>query len=161
MNTIDLSPLYRNSVGFDRFASLINSALTGDSSSGGYPPYNIEVLDENKYAISVAVAGFSQDDLELQVENGVLTVKGNKETNDESKYLYQGIASRSFERKFNLADYVEVTGADLSNGLLTIELVKEIPEAMKPRTISINDGSNILQHKSDQDKEKRKSEKAA
>lgn len=143
MNSIDLTPLYRSSVGFDRLASLIDSALTADASAGGYPPYNIEILDEKRYAITLAVAGFAHKDLDIQVEKGVLTVRGNKSAKEERKYLYQGIANRTFERKFNLADYVEVTGADLTNGLLTISLVKEIPEAMKPKTIAINQGNTL------------------
>ncbi|MBD1388951.1 Hsp20 family protein [Neiella sp. HB171785] len=150
MNAIDLTPLYRSSVGFDRLASMLNSALTTESSSTGYPPYNIEVLDENRYVITLAVAGFSQDEIDIQVEKSVLTVRGNKASKDERRYLYQGIANRTFERKFNLADYVEVTGADLVNGLLTIDLVKEVPEAMKPRTIAINQPNKAIEHKSEQ-----------
>lgn len=153
MNSIDLSPLYRNSVGFDRLASLIDHALTSEAGGSGYPPYNIEVLSESRYAITLAVAGFTQEELDIQVEKGVLTVHGNKNADDESKYLYQGIASRAFERKFNLADYIEVTDADLSNGLLTITLVKEIPEEMKPKSISINKSSNVLEHKLEGDAE--------
>lgn len=159
MNSVDLTPLYRSSVGFDRLASLIDSALTAESTSSGYPPYNIELLDENRYAITVAVAGFSQQELDIQVEKGVLTVRGNKNAKDERKYLYHGIANRTFERKFNLADYVEVTGADLSNGLLTINLVKEIPEAMKPKSIAINQSAKTLEHKADD--KSAKSDKAA
>lgn len=147
MNSIDLTPLYRNSVGFDRLASLLDSALTRDSVAPGYPPYNIEMLEENRYAITVAVAGFEQSELDITVEKGVLTVRGEKQRNDERKYLHQGIAYRTFERKFNLADHVEVTAADLNNGLLTISLVKEVPEAMKPRSIAINKSSgNVLEH---------------
>ncbi|WP_144392211.1 Hsp20 family protein [Pleionea sediminis] len=156
MNSIDLSPLYRSSVGFDRLASLIDSALTGDTTTSGYPPYNIEVLDENRYAITVAVAGFDQSELDIQVEKGVLTIHGKRSSNEEREFLYQGIATREFERKFNLADYVEVTGADLSNGMLTINLVKEIPEAMKPKSIAINQGGKVLEH---QTKDKVSSEK--
>ncbi|QYJ99761.1 Hsp20 family protein [Shewanella psychrotolerans] len=159
MNSVDLTPLYRSSIGFDRLASLIDSALASDASSSAYPPYNIEILDESRYAISVAVAGFSQDELEIQVEQGVLSVKGHRGQNDEHTYLYQGIANRNFERKFNLADYVEVTGADLSNGLLIISLVKEVPEAMKPKSIPINQAQKALSHQS-QEKEV-KSDKAA
>jgi len=147
MNTIDLTPLYRNSVGFDRLASLIDNALSTDTKASGYPPYNIEVLGENEYTISLAVAGFSQDELDIQVEKGVLSVSGKKHnTQDDRKYLHQGIPNQSFERKFNLADYVEVTGADLSNGLLNINLVKEIPETMKPKKISINQTDKSLTH---------------
>jgi molecular chaperone IbpA len=159
MNAIDLTPLYRSSVGFDRLGSLINHALTAESTSSGYPPYNIEVLDENRYAITLAVAGFSQEELNIQVEKGVLSVAGNKAVKDERQYLYQGIANRTFERKFNLADYVEVTGADLSNGLLTISLKKEIPEAVKPKSIAINQGGNVLEHSAEE--KSSKDEKAA
>jgi molecular chaperone IbpA len=139
MNTIDLSPLYRSTVGFDRVANLLDSALRGNqTSAGGYPPYNIEVVGENAYSVTLAVAGFEEAELSIQVENGVLTVSGKKaSTENESQYLYQGIATRSFERKFNLADHVRVDGAGLKNGLLQINLTKEIPEAMKPRQISI------------------------
>jgi len=149
MNSIDLSPLYRNSIGFDRLASLLDSTLNTESVSPGYPPYNIEVIDENRYAITVAVAGFERDELDIQVEKGVLSIHGKKEQDDNRNFLHHGIAQRAFERKFNLADYVEVTGADLQNGLLTINLVKEIPEAMKPRSISIQTGDRqgeVLEH---------------
>ena len=140
MNTIDLTPLYRNSVGFDRMAALLDNARRADSSSQGYPPYNIEVIEDNRYAISLAIAGFAEEDLDIKVENGVLTVRGKKAEEGDKNYLHRGIANRSFERKFNLADYIEVTNADLVNGLLTISLVKEIPEAMKPKSIAINQG---------------------
>lgn len=146
MNAIDLTPFYRNSVGFDRFASLIDNAMTSDNSASTYPPYNIEMLDENSYAISLALAGFSLDELEIKVEKGVLSVAGQKVSKEKRHYLYQGIANRNFERKFNLADHIEVTGADLTNGLLTISLVKEIPEAMKPKTIAINQSERVLDH---------------
>jgi molecular chaperone IbpA len=164
MNTIDLSPLYRNSVGFDRLAQILDSALRTDSSISGYPPYNIEMLDENKYAITLAVAGFSEDELDIKVDHGVLSVRGEKANNEEHKYLHQGIANRAFERKFNLADYVEVVDASLSNGLLTINLVKEIPEAMKPKKIAINQKGQVLEHQSEnkiENKEKSASGKAA
>lgn len=153
MNTIDLSPLYRNSIGFDRMASLIDNALRSDTASTGYPPYNIEVLEENRYSISLAIAGFAESDLDITVEKGVLTVRGKKEDDVERQYLHQGIANRAFERKFNLADHIEVTGADLANGLLTISLIKEVPEAMKPKTIAINKGSNAtLEQKTEEPK---------
>lgn len=156
MNSIDLTPLYRNSIGFDRLASLLDSALRTDSVSPGYPPYNIEMLGENRYAITLAVAGFEQGELDLMVEKGVLTVRGKKANEEEHRYLHQGIANRAFERKFNLADHVEVTGADLQNGLLTINLVKEIPEAMKPRTIAINQtrDTSVIEHHKDNAEEK-------
>lgn len=143
MNTLDLSPLYRSSIGFDRFGSLLDSALRSEPSTG-YPPYNIEVVDDNEYAITLAVAGFSETDIEIQTEQGVLTIKGKKESAQRQKqFLHQGIANRSFERKFNLADHVEVQSASLEQGLLTIQLIREIPEAMKPKTIAINGVSKL------------------
>ncbi|ALS99589.1 Hsp20 family protein [Lacimicrobium alkaliphilum] len=150
MNSIDFTPLYRSTIGFDRLPSLLDKALRTEATTSNYPPYDIEMVSENKYAISLAVAGFNREELDIQVEKGVLTVRGNKaeEKDSNKEYLYQGIATRSFERKFNLADHVEVTGADLNNGLLTIQLVKELPEEMKPRTIAINaDNSQQLEHK--------------
>jgi len=153
LTTIDLSPLYRNSIGFDHMASLLDSALRSQKASVGFPPYDIESTGEDRYTITLAVAGFAESELDIQVENGVLLVRGKKSDDDaERRYLYRGIANRSFERKFNLADYIEVSGAELKNGLLTISLVKEIPEAMKPRSITI--GGATLEHKE-------KSEKAA
>ncbi|WP_194756071.1 Hsp20 family protein [Aliidiomarina indica] len=147
MNTIDLTPLYRSSIGFDRLASMLDNALRGDTGTGGYPPYNIEATGENRYTITIAVAGFTEDDLDIQIERGVLTVRGKKADEEKDRnYLYQGIAARSFERKFNLAEHVEVVDAELSNGLLNIQLVKEIPEAMKPRSIEIKRGT-ALEHK--------------
>lgn len=156
MNTLDLTPLYRSSVGFDRLAALIDSALTTDTVAG-YPPYNIEAMDENSYVISLAVAGFSQDEIDIHIEKGVLTVKGDKNIKNESKYLYQGISNRAFERKFNLADYVEVTSADLANGLLSISLKKEIPETMKPKKISINQPNLVLEKSEKENTEHKKS----
>ncbi|RUO79896.1 heat-shock protein [Idiomarina tyrosinivorans] len=139
MATIDLSPLYRSSVGFDRMASLLDSALRSDTSASGYPPYNIERVAENQYAITLAVAGFEENDLEIEVENGVLRVQGRKaEENANREYLHRGIANRAFERKFSLAEHIEVSGAALKNGLLTIGLVKNIPEAKKPKRIDIS-----------------------
>lgn len=139
MNRIDLSPLYRSTVGYDRLGSLIDAAFQTEKTSNGYPPYNIEVIEENNYSITVAVAGFKESELDIQVENGVLTVQGKKQSDAAEKtFLHQGIANRSFERKFNLADHIEVVGADLQDGLLSINLVKEIPEAMKPKSIAIN-----------------------
>jgi molecular chaperone IbpA len=149
MNTIDLSPLYRSTVGFDRLAHLLDNSLRNQNGTG-YPPYNIEVTGENKYSVTLAVAGFAESELDIQVENGVLSVSGKKERSDDGRnYLYQGIATRSFERKFNLADHVEVVGAGLDNGLLTITLVKEIPEAMKPKKIQIDSGRSTLEHVKD------------
>src|SRR5690606_33495764 len=107
MNSIDLSPLYRNSVGSDRLASLLDSAFRADSVTSSYPPYNIEMIEDNRYTITLAVAGFDQDDLDINVEKGVLSVRGRKQADEERQYLYQGIANRAFERKFSLADHVE------------------------------------------------------
>lgn len=159
MTHIDLTPLYRSTIGFDRMANLLDSALRGEQTSNGYPPYNIEVTGENAYGITLAVAGFEEDELNLQVENGVLTVRGKKASNEDDKnrrFLHQGIAYRSFERKFNLADHVEVRGAELKHGLLTIHLVKEVPEAMKPKTIAINGktSSSAIEHQEAKDKTK-------
>jgi molecular chaperone IbpA len=140
MRTFDLNPLYRSTVGFDRLFGLLDS-LSGDTRSDTYPPYNIERTGENSYRITMAVAGFGQDDLTIEAKENVLTVKGEKKSEAEDKeVLYRGIASRAFERRFQLADYVEVKGADLVNGLLHVDLVREIPEAMKPRTIAIGNG---------------------
>lgn len=146
MNSIDFTPLYRNSIGFDRLASLINNAMRSEAVPNSYPPYDIEMLDDDRYAITIAVAGFELNELDINVENSVLVVRGNKSKQVAHKYLYQGIANGAFERKFNLADYVEVTGARLNNGLLSIDLVKEIPEAMKPRKITIDQPSEVIEH---------------
>ena len=136
MRSIDFSPLYRSAIGFDRLATLIESAAS--NGNAGYPPYNIEQLGDSDYRISMAMAGFTQEELELSFQENLLTVKGNKQAETDRNYLYQGIAERGFERRFQLADYVRVKGADLKNGLLHIELVREVPEAMKPRKIEIN-----------------------
>ena len=128
MKTVDLTPLYRSSIGFDRLASLLDASLQGDQQVANYPPYNIEVLDENHYGISLAVAGFERDDLAIEVENSVLTIKGQKADEEKQRnYLYRGIANRNFERAFNLEEHVKVVDARLNNGLLTIDLIKEIP----------------------------------
>ena len=135
----DLSPLYANTVGFDRFGSLLDSAMNAERQSAGYPPYDIELVGENKYAITLAVAGFDESEVDVQIEKGVLSVRGMKEVaQKDSRYLHRGIATRSFERKFNLADHVEVVNAQMDNGLLKIALVKELPEAMKPRKIPVS-----------------------
>jgi molecular chaperone IbpA len=140
MRTFDLNPLYRSTVGFDRLFGLLDN-LSGEARSETYPPYNIERTGENTYRISVAVAGFGQDDLTIEAKENVLTVKGEKKADgDDKELLYRGIASRAFERRFQLADYVEVKGADLVNGLLHVDLVREIPEAKKPRSIAIGNG---------------------
>jgi len=140
MRTFDLSPLYRSTVGFDRMFGLLDSLASADASAQTYPPYNIERTGEDAYRVTMAVAGFGEDDLTVEVKENTLTVKGEKKqeaSDGEQEFLYRGIASRAFERRFQLADHVEVKGANLANGLLHINLVREIPEAMKPRTIAI------------------------
>jgi molecular chaperone IbpA len=139
MRTFDLAPLYRSTVGFDRLFSM----LDGFESTPGYPPYNIERTGENDYRITVAVAGFGESDLTIEAKENTLTIKGAKQDKDEQKnadVLYQGIAARAFERVFQLADYVQVKGARLENGLLHVDLVREIPEAKKARQIPIGNG---------------------
>jgi molecular chaperone IbpA len=153
MTTFDFSPLFRTSVGYDRLASLLNSA-TRLEQGAGFPPYNIQKAGEDRYRITMAVAGFSQDELSITTENNRLVVTGDKaedQETDDTAFLYRGIATRSFERRFNLAEHVKVTGAKLDNGLLHIELEREIPEAMKPRTIEIGVSGNLLEGES-QDK---------
>jgi molecular chaperone IbpA len=141
MRQFDLAPLYRNTVGFDRLFSMLDQ-LVGVESAPTYPPYNIERTGENAYRISVAVAGFTDADLSLEVKENALTLKGEKKVSEErsGEVLYQGIAARSFERRFQLADGVQVTGAALEIGLLHVDLVREIPEAKKPRRIEIAQG---------------------
>ena len=138
MNTIDLTPLYRTMVGFDRMANMIDSAARLDGAQS-YPPYNIERVGENEFAIEVAVAGFGEDDLEIEINDGLLTIAGRKSEEEavERQFLHRGIAQRGFLRRFQLADHVIVTGADLSHGLLRVELRRELPEAKKPRKIEI------------------------
>ena len=143
MRTFDLAPLYRSTVGFDRLFSLLDQVGGLDGSAPTYPPYNIERLDENAYRVTVAVAGFTESDLTLEVKENTLTIRGEKQVKDGEKageVLYQGIAARAFERRFQLADHVQVTGATLENGLLHVDLKREIPEAMKPRQIPIGGG---------------------
>src|SRR5947207_10709568 len=144
MRTFDLAPLYRSTVGFDRLFSMLDNAA-GFDSTPGYPPYNIERTGENAYRISVAVAGFAEPELSIVAKENTLTIRGEKQTNTEEnkgETLYQGIAARAFERVFQLADHVEVKGAHLENGLLHVDLVREVPEAMKPRQIPIGNGSH-------------------
>ncbi len=137
MTTFDFTPLFRSGIGFDRLTSALENAYRTDNNTG-YPPYNIELIDENEYRISLAVAGFKEDELDIEINNGRLTVKGaQKEHSEGKKFLHHGIANRNFERSYQLADYVVVKAAALKDGLLHIELVREIPEAMKPRKIAI------------------------
>jgi molecular chaperone IbpA len=143
MRTYDLTPFYRSTVGFDRFFSLLDQAAA--DGSPGYPPYNIERTGENDYRISVAVSGFSQAELSIVAKENTLTIKGEKTANengkDKSEVLYRGIAARAFERVFQLADFVQVKNASLEHGLLHVDLVREIPEAKKPRSIPIGSGT--------------------
>jgi len=135
----DFSPLYRTTVGFDRIAHLFDAANQTANNGTNYPPYDIEVTGDNQYVITIAVAGFAEHEVDIQSENGVLLVRGKKDKDESDRqFLYQGIAYRSFERKFQLADYVTVTGAQLAQGILQISLVKEIPDAMKAKKIAIN-----------------------
>ncbi|MGD8118085.1 MULTISPECIES: Hsp20 family protein [unclassified Vibrio] len=143
MRTVDFTPLYRNAIGFDRLFNMME-ANSSKNSSGGYPPYNIEQQDDNHYRITMAVAGFAEDQLDLTQNDNMLIVKGERKTEEEKKYVYQGIAERDFERKFQLADYVKVVGASMENGLLHIDLEREIPEAMQPRKIAIN-GQKLIE----------------
>ena len=147
MRTFDFAPFYRSTVGFDRMFSMFDQLGDVEGSVPGYPPYNIERTGENAYRISVAVAGFTDADLSIEAKENTLTIRGEKQTNDEEKtgiVLYQGIAGRAFERSFQLADHVEVKGASLENGLLHVDLVLEIPEAMKPRAIPIATSSKLV-----------------
>lgn len=149
MRSYDFSPLFRSAIGFDRVPSLIDSAQRTAESVDQYPPYNIEKVGEDSYRIAMAVAGFTKDDLTVEVRDGVLFVSGARPTENEStpKFLHRGIAARAFERRFQLADHVEVKNADLQNGLLSIDLVRELPEAMKPRTIEVTSGSKVIEGK--------------
>ena len=140
MRGYDFAPLYRSVVGFDRLAQLLESATAGEPSNG-YPPYNIETVGEDAYRVELAVAGFRPEELNLEVKENLLTVQGRKTANDDAKrYLHRGLAERNFERRFQLADYVVVTDAQLADGLLSISLERQLPESMKPRTIAINAG---------------------
>src|SRR5688572_9647589 len=144
MRTFDLAPLYRSTVGFDRLFSMLDQFGGFDNSTSSYPPYNIERTGENDYRITLAVAGFTEADLSIELKENTLTIRGDKqvkEAENAGEVLYQGIAARAFERRFQLADHVEVKGAALENGLLHVDLERKIPEAMKPRQIAIGSGS--------------------
>lgn len=137
MRTFDLTPLYRTAIGFDRLAKMLNDGQRSENEIS-YPPYNIELVDENAYKIVMAIAGFQRNELEIETEHQTLRVTGRKTKKEqETNFLHRGIANRDFEHKFQLADHVKVTGANLENGLLSIDLVREIPEALKPRKIEI------------------------
>ncbi len=150
MKTIDVIPLYRHVTGFDGLSSLLDSALSADNTELGSAPYNIEKTNENSYTVSLVAAGFAEDELDISVERGVLTVRGEKKVDEMPKYIYQGIANRALERRFSLAEHVEVIGARLEHGLLMLDLVKNIPEAMKARTIPINASNNVIAHDAEQ-----------
>ncbi|KHT62956.1 heat-shock protein Hsp20 [Photobacterium gaetbulicola] len=144
MRNLDFTPLYRSAIGFDRLFNQMEKSAT--NANAGYPPYNIEQQDENHYRITMAVAGFADEQLDITQQQNKLIVRGTREANGETErqYLYQGIAERDFERKFQLADYVKVVGAEMENGLLHIDLEREIPEEQKPRKIAIN-GRRLLE----------------
>jgi molecular chaperone IbpA len=138
MDSFDFSPLFRSTIGFDRLTRLADAATRGDGGASSYPPYNIETTGENAYRLTMAVAGFAAEDLDLTVKENALLVTAKPKKEDQSaQYLYRGIARRAFERHFQLADHIKVVGASLDNGLLHVDLVREIPEAMKPRKIAI------------------------
>ena len=138
MDRFDFTPLFRSTIGFDRLARLVDTANRVDSTAQAYPPYDIETTGEDAYRLTMAVAGFSREELDITVHENTLIVTGKAQKDDESgRYLHHGIARRAFERRFSLADHLKVTGASLDNGLLHVDLVREVPEAMKPRTVKI------------------------
>jgi molecular chaperone IbpA len=150
MPTFDFAPFYRSTVGFDRLFSTLDQLVGMEGPAPSYPPYDIARTGENAYRISLAVAGFTGADLSIEAKENTLTIRGEKQTNDEEttgELLYRGIAARTFERSFQLADYVEVRGASLENGLLHVDLVREIPEVMKPRVIPIMSSRKVLEVK--------------
>lgn len=158
MTTFDLTPLLRSTIGFDRMTHMLESGMTPEN-SGGYPPYNIIKMDDDIYEISMAVAGFTDDELEITAKENVLLVEGRplqKQHDEDHSFLHRGIAQRGFERHFQLADYIRVAGAKLENGLLSIDLVRELPERMKPRTIEIKSGKDSGKNLIEQDKKKSK-----
>jgi molecular chaperone IbpA len=158
MNTLSLTPLFRSTVGFDRFNDLFTSLMEGNDNGNNYPPYNIEKHGEDRYGITMAVAGFTDSDLNITVQSDRVTVSGHKEerNGEDVEYLYHGIAARPFERTFRLADHMKVTGAEMKDGLLRIELVREIPEEQKPRTIQIKNsgGQKTIEHSSGNNQKK-------
>ncbi len=147
MRTLDFAPLYRATVGFDRVADMLDRVMEAEAPTPTYPPYNIEKTAEDSYRISVAVAGFNEAELNVEVKEGSLIVSARKADDDKERtYLHRGIATRAFERRFQLADHVRVSGASHLDGMLHIDLVREVPEALKPRRIEINDGKAIEAH---------------
>lgn len=144
MRNFDLAPLYRASVGFDQIADLMDRVLTNDVAQPTYPPYNIEKIADDRWRISIAVAGFSEDDLSVEVRENALIISAKKATEEgKHTYLHRGIATRAFERRFHLADHVHVTGASHVNGMLNIDLTREVPEALKPRRVEIASGETV------------------
>ncbi|QJE72314.1 Hsp20 family protein [Aerophototrophica crusticola] len=143
MRTYDLSPLFRSTVGFDRMTRLLETALSGEDNGNSYPPYNIEKLGDDQYRVTMAVAGFRPEDLEITAHPNLLVIQGKAKEQEGGTFLHRGIAGRAFERRFQLADHIRVNGAALENGLLHVELLREVPEAMKPRTIKINTGAPV------------------
>ena len=160
MNTLSLTPLLRSTVGFDRLNDLFESLASSEELSGSYPPYNIEKHGEDRYGITMAVAGFTEKDLNITSHRDSLTVTGriDTRTDDNVEFLHRGIAARPFERTFRLADYMKVTGAEIKDGLLRIALVREVPEEQKPRTIQIKgaDAQKTIEHASSNDNSKKK-----
>ncbi|MBS0240932.1 MAG: Hsp20 family protein [Proteobacteria bacterium] len=146
MRPFDFAPLYRSTVGFDRLAQLLDSVAGSEGDTPAYPPYNIERLAENKYRITMAVAGFSEDEIKIEIKEQALSIKGEKKPDEKERtFLHRGIATRAFQRQFQLADHVEVTGADMKDGLLHVDLVRNVPERLKPRTISIGNGTKQIE----------------
>lgn len=143
MTTYDFAPLYRSAIGFDRLAQILGNAQRGESQPS-YPPYNIELVDENKYRITMAVAGFDRSELEIETERDTLKITGRKQAEEQRNFLHRGIATRNFEHRFQLTDHVRAVSASFDNGLLNIDLVREVPEALKSRKIAI-DGDNVRQ----------------
>ena len=142
MNTFDLTPLFRHSIGFDHLEDIFDSMVRLNSYSNNYPPYNIRSNGKDQYSIELAVAGFEDKELSINLENGQITIEGNKD-NSEANFMHQGIATRSFKRTFQLAEHVEVIGAGLNNGLLTVALERKLPEELRPKKIEISSGSNF------------------
>jgi len=150
MDGFDFSPLFRSTIGFDRLTQLIDAATQVDNGTLSYPPYNIEATGENAYRLTMAVAGFAAEDLDVTAKEGVLVVTGKARKDEEkARYLHRGLARRAFERRFQLADHIQVAGASLDNGLLHVDLVREVPEALKPRKIAISTGdtAKVLEQK--------------
>src|ERR687897_1696040 len=153
MRTYDFTPLFRSSVGFDRWSDLLDAASRADDSAAGYPPYNIEKTGDDKYRIMMAVAGFGENDIEITAQENLLVVSGNlgEPREADTTYLYRGIATRAFERRFSLADHVKIVGATLADGVLQVVLERELPEAMKPRRITVESkpgsGTKVIEGK--------------